>query len=177
MFIAFSLYTLCLASGSLTILSYVTDIFTKTGSSLSPKNASLLVSVTQIIGNLVFLNIVERFNRKVCCSDINRKRNKMNPSEIFFFFQFQTLYIWSSLLTAASYFLFGAYCLLWFKQPEFEWMPPFCFACIIYFSCMGLLPIPYILTIGNYTQIEEILHILHQNFIKYYFRNIPEKGK
>lgn len=26
-------------------------------------------------------------------------------------------------------------------------MPPFCFACIVFFSCIGLLPIPYIQTI------------------------------
>lgn len=30
---------------------------------------------------------------------------------------------------------------------QYEWMPPFCFACIVFFSCMGLLPIPYIITI------------------------------
>lgn len=59
-------------------------------------------------------------------------------------FHFQTLYIGASLLTAISYFIFSAYCLLWFKEPAFEWMPPFCLACIIYFSWLGLIPIPFI---------------------------------
>lgn len=59
----------------------------------------------------------------------------------------QTLFIGSSILTAISFLLFGIYCFLWLKQPEYEWMPPFCLVCIIYFSCMGLVSIPYILTI------------------------------
>lgn len=46
----------------------------------------------------------------------------------------------------ASYFLFGIYGMFWLKQPGFEWMPIFCFSSIIYFSCMGLRPIPYIVT-------------------------------
>lgn len=50
---------------TLVIIVYVTDIFSKTGSALSENNSSLLISVTTLIGNLVFLSIVERFNRKV----------------------------------------------------------------------------------------------------------------
>lgn len=65
-FISFTMLLLSFSSGTLTILSYVTDIFSKTGSSLSAKNSSLLVSITQIIGNLVLLNIIERINRRVC---------------------------------------------------------------------------------------------------------------
>lgn len=30
------------------------------------------------------------------------------------------------------------------KQPEYEWMPPFCLTCVIYFSWLGLVPIPFI---------------------------------
>ena len=44
---------------------FVTLIFSKTGSTLSEKNSSLIVSITMLITNLVFLNCVERFNRKV----------------------------------------------------------------------------------------------------------------
>lgn len=64
-FISFTSLALSFLSGTLTILAYVTDIFTRTGSSLTEKNSSLLVSITQIIANLVMLNIVERFNRRV----------------------------------------------------------------------------------------------------------------
>ena len=65
-FISFTSLLLCFTAGTMTMLSYVTDIFSKTGSSLSEKNSSLLISITQIIGNLVVLNIIERFNRRVC---------------------------------------------------------------------------------------------------------------
>lgn len=121
----------------------MTDIFTKTGSSLSAKNSSLLVSITQIIANLVLLNIIERINRRVLINmDILRCINQLRR----IYFLLQTLYIVSSILTAISFFFFGAYCLLWQDRPEYKWMPPLFFACIIFFSCMGLLPIPYILT-------------------------------
>lgn len=133
-------------SGAFVILSYVTDIFTKTGSSLSANNSSILISVTQIIANLWFLNIVERFNRRVIITCAHFHSCKTFRSIIFSWFKYsQTLYIGSSLLTAASFFLFGAYCLLWLKQPAFEWMPPFCFASIVFLSSMGLIPIPYII--------------------------------
>lgn len=55
--------------GSVTIIVYITDIFSITGSPLSEKNSSILISITTLIGNLVLLNIVERFNRRVCISE------------------------------------------------------------------------------------------------------------
>ncbi|XP_031623102.1 uncharacterized protein LOC116340647 [Contarinia nasturtii] len=122
LFIGFVSLTLSFLSGTLTIISYVTDIFEKTHSSLSEKHSSILVSVVQLTANLLLLNIVERFNRK-------------------------TLYVCSSFLTSGSFFLFAVYCQFWIDQPEYRWMAPFCFSCITYFSCMGLLPIPYILNI------------------------------
>ncbi|XP_055296383.1 facilitated trehalose transporter Tret1-like [Sitodiplosis mosellana] len=121
-FIAFTAFTLSFLSGTMTIVSYVTDIFVKTGSSFSAKNSSLFIAIIQISANLVLLNFVERVNRR-------------------------TLYIWSSILATVSFLLLAAYCCLWIKKPEYEWMPPFCIACIVFISCMGLLPIPYIITI------------------------------
>lgn len=64
-FISFVSLSLSLLSCTLVIISYVTDIFNRTGSSLSEKNSSILISITQIIANLVLLNIVERINRRV----------------------------------------------------------------------------------------------------------------
>lgn len=129
-------------------MGYVTDIFYRSGSSLSEKNSSILVSITQIIANLVFLNIVERVNRKVCIF-----LNWISPNFLPFpywwtnysFIHPQTLYISSSLLTAISYFMFAAYCLFFQSNPEYQWMPPFCVACVIYFSWLGLVPMPWII--------------------------------
>lgn len=65
-FIAFTGIVLSFLTGIIILMGYVTDIFYRSGSSLSEKNSSILVSITQIIANLVLLNIVERVNRKVC---------------------------------------------------------------------------------------------------------------
>lgn len=65
-FIAFTSIMLSFLTGIIILMGYVTDIFYRSGSSLTEKNSSILVSITQIIANLVLLNIVERVNRKVC---------------------------------------------------------------------------------------------------------------
>lgn len=67
-FIAFTAYILCFFSGLFVFLGYVADIFSKTGSLLSVKNASLLVSITTLLGNLTCSAIVEKFNRRVSCN-------------------------------------------------------------------------------------------------------------
>ncbi|XP_055306806.1 facilitated trehalose transporter Tret1-like, partial [Sitodiplosis mosellana] len=111
-FIAFTGFVLNYCSGTILILSYVTDIFTKTGSSLSPKQSSILISVTQITTNIIFVNLVDRFNRR-------------------------TLLICSSILATITFFVYAAYCLLWMNQSEYQWIssiPTVCFVLIIFFS-------------------------------------------
>lgn len=51
--------------GALVINSYVTAIFAETGSRLSEKITSLLIPFVQLTANVIFANIVERFNWKV----------------------------------------------------------------------------------------------------------------
>lgn len=60
---------------------------------------------------------------------------------------FQTLYVWSSLFSALAYFLMGTYGCLWLKQPGFEWMPPFCISFLIFSSCLGMFPMPYVIAV------------------------------
>lgn len=57
--------TLGYTSGILTILAFITQIFQETGSILTEKQSAIVISFTQIMGNIVLLNIVERFNRRV----------------------------------------------------------------------------------------------------------------
>lgn len=149
LFISFSMVALAYLTGTVTILSYITVIFEQTGSALSEKHSSILVIVTQVwivihsencsthtqtytnsfkyyisfqlTGNLVFMNIVERFNRK-------------------------TLYISSALSTAVLFFLFGAYGFFELKNLGYTWLPPVCISLTIFSSCLGLLPIPYVVT-------------------------------
>lgn len=71
------------------------------------------------------LNIIERFNRR-------------------------TLLIWSSIFTMLSYLLFAVYGFFLKDQPGLEWldwMPLLCFGSIVFFSWLGIVPIPYILNI------------------------------
>lgn len=119
--------TLGYSSGILTILAFITQIFQETGSILTEKQSAILISFTQIMGNIVLLNIVERFNRR-------------------------TLYITSSILTAFAYFTFFAYGYFDIKQLGYTWMPPLCIACIVFASCMGLAPMPYIVSIEIFPQ-------------------------
>lgn len=116
---------LSLFTGVLSIPSFVTFMFNETGSSLSEKNSSILVSIVTLAANLVTLNIIERFNRR-------------------------TLYIWSSICTMLSYLLFAVYGFFLKGQPGLEWldwMPLFCFGSIVFCSWLGIVPIPYLLNI------------------------------
>lgn len=65
-FISFIAIMLSFFSGIWILLSYITDVFNETGSALSEKNSSILVSIAPLITNMMFLSLVERFNRKVC---------------------------------------------------------------------------------------------------------------
>lgn len=116
---------LSLFTGVLVIPSFATFIFNETGSSLSENDSTILVSIITLAANLVTLNIIERFNRR-------------------------TLYILSSICTTISYFLFAIYGIFLKGQPGLEWtnwMPLFCFASIVFFSWLGLIPIPYIINL------------------------------
>lgn len=102
--ISFISLTLSFASCTLVILGYLIDIFTKTGSSLSAKDSSLLISITQILANLVLLNILERINRRVSLFFPCQCQCQYTQYSIFENYILQTLYIGSSLLTMASFF-------------------------------------------------------------------------
>lgn len=68
--LSFSAIFVSCMSGVYVMASYVTDIFTKTGSPMSVNNSALLMIVIQIFGNLIFLNIVDRINRRVSYFEI-----------------------------------------------------------------------------------------------------------
>lgn len=111
---------------------------------MSPQNSSILVVVIQFIGNLLFLTIADRFNRRVksieeyilvfiiLCMSLN--------------YFLQTILICSSILTATAYFGFGVYCSFWMNIEYLQWMPPFFVSSILFCSCMGILPIPNVIT-------------------------------
>lgn len=78
------------------------------------------------------------------CNEFFRK---LKTDKIFIILKhFQTLQITSSILTTITFFLFAVYSSCWINQPEYEWIPTVLFTCIVLFSCLGLIPIPFILT-------------------------------
>lgn len=121
-FISFTSVMLSLLCSTYSITGYVTDIFNKTGSILTEKQSSILIAVITLCTNVFFLCIVERINRK-------------------------TLYIGGAILTALSLFSFAIYGLWWLERGQYQWIPPLCFAGMIFFSNCGLMPIPYLLSI------------------------------
>lgn len=62
--VAFVSLLLSFFSCATVTFNYVEDIFKRTGST-SSKEYSLLISIVQLVANLIFLNIVERFKRRV----------------------------------------------------------------------------------------------------------------
>lgn len=64
-FVSFASMNIGFFCGIWFMATYVTDIFDKTGSTFSPKNSSILISIVTLFTNLLFSSIVERFNRKV----------------------------------------------------------------------------------------------------------------
>lgn len=141
-FIIFGTQVLCNLCGPLLIVGFITNFFKETGSILSEKDSSLAIAVISAVANVVFLLIVEQFNRRVCIRCwvliVETANNAFINSNS------QTLYIWSSLLTTASYGLFLVYGYFWSKQSGFEWMPPICIGAVFFFGSMGILPLPYI---------------------------------
>lgn len=121
-FISFTSVVLSILCSTYAITGYVTDIFNKTGSIFTEKQSSILIAVITLCTNLFFLCIVERINRK-------------------------TLYIGGAISTALSLFSFAIYCLWWLERGQYQWIPPLCFAGMIFFSNSGLMPIPYILSV------------------------------
>lgn len=133
-----AMYILC---GTVVLIDYSAEIFARTGSSISPKSSSILISVAKLTGNLIFLAIVEKFSRKVCKCAFKFYRGTFYE----FWLLFQSFFIGSTFVSAVFFLLFGTYCLLWIHQPEFDWMPAFCAACISFSSGMGLSQMPFLI--------------------------------
>lgn len=120
-------------------------IFEKTGSTMSEKTSSQLIAFVQLTTNLIFSFIVDRFNRRVMNS-IQLNKRKFNRNHL------QTLFVSSSIMTAAAFCFFGTHSLMWANTPHLEWVPPFCFSLIIFVGSVGIVPIPYILTMEIFPQ-------------------------
>lgn len=118
--ICFVAYALSFLAGVNVMRDFVSEVFQQTDSVISIKNSSLVISSVAFVGNVLCVMIIEKLSRK-------------------------SLYIGSSIVTAAGYFAFSIYCYFWLHHPDFKWMPIVCFAWTVFFSSLGLYAIPYAL--------------------------------
>lgn len=144
-FICFVAYTLSYLCGINVIRDFVSEIFQQTDTVISVKNSSLVISSVAFAGNLLCLTIIERFARRVIYLQFKCYLLWMHNIFNHSFFKTKSLFIGSSIVTAAGYFAFAIYCYFWLHHPEFKWMPLLCFAWIVFFSSFGLMAIPYTL--------------------------------
>lgn len=121
-FIGICSFALAALQGFGVLISYVTEIFTTTNSSISANNASIIILTILIVSNLVFINLVDRAGRR-------------------------TLFIWSSFVTAIILAVFIVYLHSLAENRALNWVPIVCLSSALFISCLGMNPIPFIVTL------------------------------
>lgn len=101
------------------LLTYVTEVFSSTNSDISPQHASTITTIMVMIGSLIFMNLVERINRR-------------------------TLYICSASATALGLTLFAVYLHFLADNAAFNWFPVVCVPCVLFANCLGLAPVTWL---------------------------------
>lgn len=122
MFLACSMLSLNVLQGSIILGAYVTEIFASSNANVSAIDASILITTTLIISNLIFLNVVDRAGRR-------------------------TFYICSSLATAVGLTVFAIYLYYLTNNRAFDWVPIVSLAYVLFVSCLGMNPVPFLVTI------------------------------
>lgn len=108
--------------GFCVLASYVTEIIANTNPSVSPIDASIIITSILIVANLIFLNVIDRAGRR-------------------------TFYIYSSLATTIGLITFAAYLYYLTDNPAYDWVPVISMSFVLFLSCLGMNPVPFIVTI------------------------------
>jgi MFS family permease len=111
--------------GPLALLNYTATIFSISGSSLSPNISSIIVAITQILGNFCSLLLVERLGRKLL---------------------FAISFFGCSLgLIVLGIFVYLKNINVEFVQSEgLQWIPLVCFSFVIWISNCGYMGITFL---------------------------------
>lgn len=121
--ISFSLVSLYALQGTAVLSRYITEIFTNTtDTTVSPLFASVMSTVVFIVANLIYMNVVDRINRR-------------------------TLYISSAVATAVGLTLFAIYLYFLAENPSFGWMPVVCVSLTLFVNCIGMYPVAWLIII------------------------------
>lgn len=119
MYIAFSLMILIVLRGTAILVSYVTEIFSTINPNISPYNASVMIIIIIIIGNIIFINLVDRAGRR-------------------------TFFVCSSFGATFGLIIFAFYLYYLTDNHAYDWVPIVCVSCILFVSCLGMRSIPFI---------------------------------
>lgn len=104
------------------ISTYVTEIFASTNPDISPINASTVITTVLIVANLIFMNLVDRAGRRV-------------------------FFICSSVATTIGLVIFATYLYYLSENPAYDWAPIVCLSYVLFVSCLGMTPIPFLISI------------------------------
>lgn len=127
-------------SGCFILLSYSTAYFKEAGSSLTPLQSSILICVVQLIANLFTMILVERLGRKI-------------------------LFITSSVGSGLGLIALALHNWYINEFPNTNWVPIYGLSFTIFLASVGLLNIPFIITIDvlpiNVSQLIFFKHYIH----------------
>lgn len=109
------------------LITYVTEIFAHTNSNLTAIESSIIITSLLILGNLIVYHLIDRAGRR-------------------------RLYVCSSFATSLALAFFAAYLYFFADSRAYEWAPIVSISFIIFFSCLGMTPVPFILMIEIFPQ-------------------------
>lgn len=116
-FISLTLFILNQFCGFYTILGYSTKVFEEAGGNLSPIEGSIWICVVQLIASVITIYLVDRSGRKI-------------------------LYITSSIGAGIGLVGLGMHAIHKDSLQEYNWIPVFAVASIIFTASLGLIPLP-----------------------------------
>lgn len=108
--------------GCYILLSYTTAFFEEAGSNWTPIQSSILINVVQLAANAITVFLIDRLGRKI-------------------------VFVSSSLCTSLGMLILALHRLYREDLPDTTWVPIYVLSLTIFVASIGLLPIPFVITI------------------------------
>lgn len=109
-------------SGCYILLTYTTKFFQDAGSNFSPLESSILINIVQLMANIVTMFLIERLGRKI-------------------------LFVTSSIGASFGMFILAIHNLYQYDMTGTEWVTIYGLSFTIFIASIGLLSVPYIITV------------------------------
>jgi Sugar (and other) transporter len=130
-------------SGTMVIVTYTADIFSNSGSNLTPNESSIVVAVIQLFGVYVSTICVEKFGRKVCL----RVKKVL---ALILMNLFQILMTISCTGAAIFYCVLATYSYLKASDVDvagFESVPIVSLSLVIFIASLGIISLPFVIAV------------------------------